>query len=110
MLTASTSRQALRQISPPQRKTLSDQIVDVVAQAQRRGERDMSMREIQRALNAAHGRWVDVSTISARANELVAAKRLQRTTQPRPCTVSHAQVQALSVPMHQASFEERGYY
>lgn len=106
---ANTSAQALHQISNGKRKTLCDMIVDVVTQAQRRGERDLSMREVQAALHQAYGRWVDVSTISARVNEMVGT-RLQRTTAPRQCTISKAQVQALSVPLRQASLETRGYY
>ena len=105
-----TSAQALRQISNSKRKTLCDMIVDVVTQAQRKGAKDMSMREVQAALNEAYGRWVDLSTISGRVTELMAGNRVQRTTKPRPCTISKALVQALSVPMQQASLEERGYY
>lgn len=105
-----TSAQALHKISNTKRKTLCDMIVDVVTQAQRKGAKDMSMREVQAALNEAYGRWVDVSTISGRVNELMAGNRLQRTTEPRHCTISKALVQALSVPMQQATFEDRGYY
>lgn len=98
-----TSAQALHQISNGKRKTLCDMIVDVVTQANRKGVRDLSMREVQVALNESYGRWVDVSTISARVNELMAGNKLLRVTQPRQCTISKAMVQALSVPMRQAS-------
>lgn len=98
-----TSAAALHQISNGKRKQLCELIVDVVTQAQRKGARDMSMREVQAAINEAYGRWLDVSTISGRVTLLVASGQLLRVTAPRACTVTGATVNALSVPMRQAS-------
>ncbi len=98
-----TSAQALHKISNGARKTTCDMILDVVTRTQRCGGRDMSMKEIQRDINTQYGRWLDVSTISARVNELMAGNKLQRTTEPRRCTVSGATIGGLSVPLTQAS-------
>lgn len=97
-----TSAEAFGQISNAQRKKLDDMIVDVVRQAMRSGARDMSMKEVQRAMNVQYGRWVELSSISGRVTMLVVDKKLLRTTQPRPCSVSGKLVNALSVPMQQA--------
>ena len=107
-----TSAAALHQISNTRRKAVCDMIVSVVTQAQCKGARDMSMREVQAAINEAYGRWIDVSTISGRVTLLVASGQLLRVTAPRPCTVTGATVNALSVPMQQASIPsvQGGYY
>lgn len=105
-----TSAQALHQISNGKAKNLCDMIVNVVTSAQRQGARDMSMREVQQALNDTYGRWVDLSSISGRVNTLITAKRLQRVTAPRKCSISGAEVNALSVPAQQVSIDTRGYY
>ena len=58
----------------------------------------MSMQEIQAPLERAVARRVDMSTISARVNELVAAKRVVRDIDhPRACSVSGAMICPLSV-------------
>ncbi len=105
---ADTSRRSLGAVGLRGRKTLADKIHGVVQAAQRNGARDMSMREIQRTLAErevdANGRplWVDVSSISGRVNELVAAQRLLRDrAHPRPCLVSGRMIEPLSVPVRQ---------
>lgn len=100
---ARASRQALASISLPHRKTKSDLIDDVVADAMRAGCQDVSMREVQARLMAAHGLRLDLSTISGRVNELVAAGRLIRSTTTRPCTVTGQGIHALSKQMAQTT-------
>lgn len=103
MMVTSTSRESLGQISLPVRKSLSDQIESVVASACRAGARDMSMKEAQAALLRVYGRTVELSSISGRVNELVAAKRLVRDKlNTRPCTVTGQAIHPLSVPAEQA--------
>lgn len=106
----STSAAALHKISNSKRQQLDSMVVDVVTQAMRKGARDMSMREVQAAINEAHGRWIEVSSISGRVTLLVASGRLLRVTAPRACAVTGATVHALSVPMQQASIDSRCYY
>jgi hypothetical protein len=100
---APASREALASISLPHRKTKGDLIDDVVADAMRSGCRDVSMREVQARLMAAHGLRLDLSTISGRVNELVAAGRLLRSKTTRPCTVTGQGIHALSKQMAQTS-------
>lgn len=107
---AHTSAQALQQISNKQHVARDAQIIAVVTQALRKGARDMSMREVQAAINEAYGEWIDTSSISGRVTLLVASGKLLRATAPRPCTVTGKTVNALSVPMQQAPLESRGYY
>jgi hypothetical protein len=100
---APASRQALAQISLPTRKTKADLIDDVVADAMRAGFQDVSMREVQARLMAAHGLRLDLSTISARCNELVSAGRLLRSKTTRPCSITGQGIHGLSKPMVQTS-------
>lgn len=100
---APASRQALASISLPARKTKADLIDDVVADAMRAGCPNVSMREVQARLLAAHGLRLDLSTISGRVNELVAAGRLLRSKTTRPCTVTGQGIHALSKQMAQTT-------
>lgn len=100
---APASRQALASISLPARKTKADLIDDVVADAMRDGCPNVSMREVQARLLASHGLRLDLSTISGRVNELVAAGRLLRSKTTRPCTVTGQGIHALSKQMAQTT-------
>lgn len=100
---AASSRDALAALSITARKTMGDRIHDVVAQACRAGEKDVSMREIQLRLNQSTGVYMDMSSISARVNALVCANRLVRDKEhTRPCSVTGKQIEPLSVPPVQA--------
>ena len=100
---AGSSRDSLASLPIVARKNLGDLICEVVGSACRSGERDLSMREIQRLLDQSAGRHIDMSTISARVNELVCAKRLTRDKyHPRRCTVTGKQIEPLSMPLSQA--------
>lgn len=101
---ADTSRASVAQISNPLRKSMGDMIESVVAKytAPGNGHRDMTMREIKAGLATVFERDVDLSTISARVNELVAAKRLVRDAEhTRACTVTGVHVAPLSLPPEQ---------
>ena len=100
---APASREALASISLPTRKTKADLIDEAVADAMRAGCQDVSMREVQARLMAAHGLRLDLSTISGRVNELVAAGRLLRSKTTRPCSVTGQGIHALSKLMQQTS-------
>lgn len=78
MSVAMTSVDAHNAIGLRGRKTANDQVFDVVATLCRRGVRDLTNREIGDAFNEAHDRYVSDGWISARVNELLAAKRLVR--------------------------------
>lgn len=100
---AGSSRDALAAVSMTARKTMGDRIHDVVVQACRAGEKDLSMREIQLRLNQSTGVYMDMSSISARVNALVCSHRLVRDKEnPRPCSVTGKQIEPLSVPPVQA--------
>ena len=102
MTVVDTSRQAHDRISLRSRKSLGDQIEGVVSRACRSGRRDMSMREVQVDLERLLERRVDVSTISARVNELVAAKRLVRDQEhTRACSISGQQIHPLTARLGQ---------
>lgn len=98
MHTTDTSRQALTSMSMPRRKSLLDEIETAITQLQRLGARDASMREIQQHLERHLGRRVDVSSISARVNELESANRVARDrTCTRPCLVTGQAIHPLSI-------------
>lgn len=102
MQVADSSRASLDALGLKERKSISDQIVSVVAQAMRSGRKDLSMREVKAELRRVYGSDPDMSTISGRVNELVAAERLVRDKQNRrPCMVTGHLIEPVSVPAEQ---------
>lgn len=96
--TTDSSRDAIASISLGKRKTLADEIELVIALACKTGTKDLSMKEVQQLLERKLERRVEVSTISGRVNELVAAKRVVRDMlHMRPCSVTHKDIHPLSV-------------
>ena len=75
-------------------KTLqADRILSVVQSS----HADMSLREIKHIYDARFDTEIDVSTVSARCNQLVAEDRLQRATPVRKCQYSGKSVHPVSV-------------
>lgn len=102
MQATDTSRQALSSMSLHRRKLLLDEVAISIAQLQRAGHKDVSMREIQRHMEVHMGRRVDVSSISGRVNELEAAKRVHRDrAYTRPCSITGKGVHPLTVTAEQ---------
>lgn len=90
-------------ISKPHRRTQADFIEGVVRQALTGGSKDLSMQELKSLLARQYDTAMDMSVISRVVNELVTAKRLARDVEhKRPCTVSGALIQPISMPMVQA--------
>lgn len=101
MHTADTSRQALTGMSMRKRKSLADEVETAIAQIQRVSG-DASMREVQDHLERHLSRRVDVSSISARVNELETAKRVVRDREmTRQCRVTGQAIHPLSIPPQQ---------
>ena len=97
-----SSIEAHRKMSNGRRKSKSDLIESVVVVAMRTGAADLSMREIQAGLQSRFDMRLDLSTISARVNELVTAGRLLRDkTYTRPCLVTGVGVHPVSAPLEQ---------
>lgn len=78
------------------------EIFDIVLGAQRNGADDMSLTEIRDAYERLHGRRIDLNRVSARVTDLVAAGRLERRQDTRPCSVSQRPIHPVFVPAHQA--------
>ena len=98
-----TSREALAALSLPGKKGQADDVLLVVTLACKSGHKDMSLREIKRAYMQRFECDIDVSTVSGRVNELVAAKRLLRLPGARRlCSLSGASVLPVTVPVVQA--------
>lgn len=77
-------------------------IFDVVLGAQKAGARDMSLREIREAYERRCNKRIDVSSVSARVNNLIAMGWLERRAEVRPCSISNAGVRPVFVPAKQA--------
>lgn len=77
-------------------------VFDIVLGAQRSGAHDVSLREIQQRFEALYGKRIDVSTVSARVHNLVAAGWLHRRADIRACSVTGQGVHAVFVPPSQA--------
>lgn len=101
-----TSREALTGMSLPHRKLLLDEVATAIEQLMRAGQKDVSMREIQRHLEVHMGRRIDVSSISGRVNELEAANRVHRDRErTRPCSITGKGVHPLTIqPAQQRMF------
>lgn len=91
---ADTSIDAFRQLPAVALKRQSDRIFEVVQAC----ATDMSLREIGLAYQRRYGLVIDVSTVSARVNALITARRLERLESTRPCTVSGKTIGPVRVP------------
>ncbi len=98
-----TSASSLQALGVHGQKTHMDLVETVVRQACKRGAKDISMREIQQALERDHGVRLDMSSISGRVHGLVTAKRIVRGEEERKCTVTGRDIKPLSAPMVQGS-------
>lgn len=104
---APTSRAALAEISLSSQMSMMDRIELVITNAMRNGAKDMSMKEVQAALERTYGLHVELSSISGRVNALVNAKRVVRDKlHPRTCSVTGRSIEPLSV----AAEQERMFY
>ena len=70
--------------------------------AVRNGMPDMSLTEIRDTYERLHSRRIDLNRVSARVSDLVAAGRLQRREDTRPCSVTTKNIHPVFVPAHQA--------
>lgn len=82
------SAQALHGLSIGTQKTMGDKIVHILQQAHQAGVRDLSGREIQARYQQQFGQFVEMSSLSGRINNLMAAGRVERLQDHRPCTVT----------------------
>ena len=73
--------------------TICNIICSIVATA----NESLSLREIQAKYNGFFNANIDVSTVSARVNELVTAGRLERTAPVRKCNFSGKTIHPVSV-------------
>jgi hypothetical protein len=101
--TNQTSAQSLSNIGNAGIKSSADKVFDICLAAQRNGADDLSGKEIQARYELLHGKRIDSGTVSARVNDLVTAKRLERLTFSRACTVSGRDIYPVRVPVSQVS-------
>lgn len=99
---ADTSAQALDAMGLRAMAGQRRRVFDIVVIAQRGGARDLSLREIQARYERVHGQRIDVGTVSARVNNLVAAGWLHRRGDIRACGITGREVHPVFVPEKQA--------
>jgi hypothetical protein len=99
MTTLHTSAESLRAISNKGMAAKQKEVFDIVLILQKRGQADVSGKEIAKFAWDEYGRHLD--QVSARVCELLAAKRLIRSEVSRLCTVSKKSVHPLFVPATQ---------
>lgn len=102
MTALDTSAQALAALGYRKMAKQQQEIFDVVLAAQRNGARDMSLTEIRDTYERINGKRIDLNRVSARVSNLVAAKRLHRREDTRPCSVSERPIHPVYVPESQA--------
>jgi len=98
---AATSARSRAVLGLVKEKSQADKVWDIVRGFCRAGGADLSLREIQQRFNLAYGVWLDVSSISARVNALVTAKRLMRSSGVRKCSVSGVDIHPVFVLLSQ---------
>lgn len=99
--TLDTSGEALRRLQGRAQAEQAQRVLEAVRVCLLRGRPDASLSEIQAAYEARFERRIDKSGVSARVNELVAAGRLVRLEERRLCSISHASVRPVTMPMRQ---------
>lgn len=103
MTIAPTSYAALEGLSAKAVGVRAGEVLLVVTLACKAGHKDLSLREIKQAYVRQFDKDIDISTVSARVNELVKAKSLLRLSESRRlCTQSGASVLPVTVPTTQA--------
>ena len=100
--TLDTSSASFRALGLKKMARQQQAIFDVVLACQRSGAPDMSLTEIRNAYERQHGTRIDLNRVSARVCDLVAAQRLTRRVDTRPCEVTERAVHPVYVPEHQA--------
>ena len=105
MSIAATSSESFNQISLRSRKMQHDVIHGIVVAACRNGKPDLTLREIAMLYERQESKRIDVGTVSARVNDLVAAKRLLRLPcSEQPCSITGKLVHPVTVPITQDRF------
>lgn len=99
--TRDTSRAALDAFGLKKTQRQQRELLEVVDRAQRQGAQDMSLTELRDAYEQHFGRRIDVSRVSARVSEMVAAKVLARRELTRPCAVTGKPVHPFFIPPKQ---------
>jgi hypothetical protein len=99
--TRDTSRAALDAFGLKKTQKQQRELLEVIELAQRRGAVDLSLTELRDAFEQHFGRRIDVSRVSARVSELVAAKVLTRREDSRPCAVTGKPVHPFFLPPKQ---------
>lgn len=100
---AASSARALDGVGLQGQQTQRMKVLHVVRQAAAQGVRNMSGREIQVAYQREFGDWLDMSTLSARINNLVAGNQLERLTESRHCGVTGKDILPVQVVPKQGS-------
>ncbi len=104
MSTLDTSAESFRALGLRAMAAKQLEIYNIVKGCQIGGQADMSLTEIRDTFERLHGVRIDLNRVSSRVSELVAARRLVRTEEPRACTVSGRMVHPVLVPATQARF------
>lgn len=104
-----TSARALDAIGGVEQKNQLEKICDICARQQRAGAADLSGKEVQRMYELIYSERIEAGTVSARINALVAAKRLERLSVTRACTVTGRDIHPVRVPVTQARFSGHSF-
>lgn len=104
-----TSAMALDAIGLTGRMGLHEKILDICLCEQRGGAEDLSGKEIQANFEQRYNKRIEAGNVSARVNELVAAKRLERIALTRKCTVTGKDIHPVRVPATQSRFPAAGF-
>jgi hypothetical protein len=96
--TRDTSNAALAAVGLRKMAKQQQEIYDVILGAQRNGASDLSLTEIRDLYERVHGKRIDLNRVSARVSDLVAAKRIERKQDTRPCSVTSRPIHPVHVP------------
>lgn len=101
MSTLETSAESLHAVGYRKMAAQQREIFDVVLGCQKNGMQDMSLTEIRDTYERLHSKRIDLNRVSSRVSDLVAAQRLERRSEARPCSISQRNVHPVFVPAKQ---------
>lgn len=100
--TIDTQSESLKAVGMKGMAKSLNEVFEVVRIGMERGASDMSLTEIRDLYEHLHEKRIDLNRVSARVSNLIAAQRLERKSDTRPCLVSKRFVHPVFIPLKQA--------
>ncbi len=100
--TIDTQSESLKAVGVKGMAKSLNEVFEVIRIGIERGASDMSLTEIRDLYEHLHEKRIDLNRVSARVSNLIAAQRLERRSDTRPCLISKRNVHPVFIPLKQA--------